>query len=70
MLGNRREAGTGSVMSDILKTGSTGEPVRALQSNLNRLGFSNRVDGVFGLAPACALSVSIFWRAAAVSSID
>jgi peptidoglycan DL-endopeptidase CwlO len=35
-------------MSDILKTGSRGEPVKALQTKLNTLGFSNGVDGIFG----------------------
>jgi peptidoglycan hydrolase-like protein with peptidoglycan-binding domain len=35
-------------MSDILKAGSKGEPVKALQTKLNKLGFSNHVNGTFG----------------------
>lgn len=35
-------------MSDILKTGSRGEAVKALQTKLSELGFSNDVDGTFG----------------------
>jgi peptidoglycan hydrolase-like protein with peptidoglycan-binding domain len=35
-------------MSNILKKGSSGDEVRALQSNLKKLGFAIESDGIFG----------------------
>lgn len=35
-------------MSDILKKGSSGDAVKALQENLNRLGYGLDADGKFG----------------------
>lgn len=35
-------------MSQVLKSGARGEPVKALQTDLAALGFAIKVDGVFG----------------------
>lgn len=35
-------------MSQVLKSGARGEPVKALQTDLAALGFAVKVDGVFG----------------------